>query len=44
MIVEVCAMRVAKRTERETAVWVLIVVLLGVVWFAIVGLVQRIGG
>ena len=27
-------MRVAKRTETETAVWVLIVVLLGVVWFA----------
>jgi len=37
-------MRVARRTETETAVWVLIVVLLGVVWFAIVGLVQRIGG
>ena len=44
MVLEVCAMRVAKRTETETAVWVLIVVLLGVVWFAIVGLVQRIGG
>ena len=37
-------MRVAKRTERETAVWVLIVVLLGVVWFALAGLLHRVGG
>ena len=44
MMVEVYAMQVAKRTERETAVWILIVVLLGVVWFALVGLLQRVGG
>jgi hypothetical protein len=37
-------MRVAKRTETETAVWVLIVVLLGVVWFAMVSLLYRVGG
>jgi hypothetical protein len=47
-------MQVAKRfppsvpahrsADMETAVWVLIVVLLGVVWFAMVSLLHRVGG
>jgi len=37
-------MRVDNRAETETAVWVLIVVLLRVIWFAMVGLLHRIGG
>ena len=37
-------MQVAKHAETETAVWVLIVVLLGVVSFAVVSLLYRVGG
>jgi len=33
-----------RNAETEAAVWVLILILLGVVWFAMVSLLHRIGG